>query len=147
VRLVFGSIFLCVVLLAAPALAATKSIGKDEVNVRSGPSLRESIVFKAPLGYPIEIQKKKGDWVYFRDWVNNRGWVHKDLISDVPTAVITVKKANVRSGPGTKDSVVAEVSEGEIYKILKRKGQWVEIGYYHGSDTVGWIRNDLVFGE
>jgi hypothetical protein len=42
---------------------------------------------------------------------------------------------------------VAEVSEGEIYKILKRSGQWIEIGYYHGSDSVGWIRNDLVFGE
>jgi uncharacterized protein YgiM (DUF1202 family) len=147
VKLVFSSIMLGLLLVAFPLLAASESIGKDEVNVRSGPSLRQSILFKAPLGYPIEVEKKKGDWVCFRDWVNNRGWVHKDLISDVQTAVIKVNKANVRSGPGAKNSVVAEVSEGEIYRILERKQNWVKIGYYQGSDPVGWIRRDLVFGD
>jgi len=147
VKLIFSSITLGLFLLASPLLAASKSIGKDEVNVRSGPSLRQKILFKVPLGYPVEVEKKKGDWVYFRDWVNNRGWVRKDLISDVQTAVIKVNKANVRSGPGTKSSVVAEVSEGEIYKILERSGEWVKIGYYEGSDPVGWIRRDLVFGD
>jgi SH3-like domain-containing protein len=147
VKRMLGLIVLCVALLATPANAATKSIGKEEVNVRSGPSLEDKIILKLPLGYPIEIQKKKGEWVYFRDWVNNRGWVHRDLISDVRTAVIKVKQANVRSGPGTKEGVVAEASEGEIYKILERKGNWIKIGYYHGDDVVGWVRKDLVFGD
>jgi N-acetylmuramoyl-L-alanine amidase len=147
VRLILSSIVLCLLLLVSPLPAASKSIGKPEVNVRSGPGLQQKILFKAPLGYPVEVEKIKGDWVYFRDWVNKRGWVHKDLISEVQTAVITVKKANVRSGPGAKSSVVAEVSEGEIYKILERSGEWVKIGYYEGSAPLGWIRRDLVFGD
>lgn len=131
----------------SPLWAATKSIAKEEVNVRSGPSLKDEIILKAPLGYPVRIEKTQGEWVYVRDWVNNRGWVHKALISDIRTAVITVKKANIRSGPGTDSNAVAEAHEGEIYRILERKGRWLRIGYYHGSEPVGWVREDMVFGE
>ncbi|MCU0588165.1 MAG: SH3 domain-containing protein [Syntrophobacteraceae bacterium] len=141
------SVFMALTLAASPLTAAAKSIAKEEVNVRSGPSLKEEIVLKAPLGYPVKVERSKGEWAYIRDWVNNRGWVHKALLSDIPTAVIMVKKANVRSGPGTDKEVVAEAGEGEIYRILERKGRWLKIGYYQGSESLGWVRSDMVFGE
>jgi len=147
VKLLMSYIAVCLALLASPLWAGTKSIGKEEVNIRSGPSLKDEILLKAPLGYPVKIEKTKGEWLYVRDWINNRGWVHKTLVSEIPTAVVVVKKANVRSGPGTDKSVVAEVLEGEIYRILDRKGRWLRIGYYHGSEPLGWVRNDMVFGE
>lgn len=143
----FGFIVVCMTLTASPLWAATKSIAKEEVNVRSGPSLKHEIVIKAPLGYPVKVEKEQGEWVYVRDWVNNRGWVHKTLVSSIRTAVVSVKKANVRLGPGTDKNVVAEAHEGEIYRILERNGRWLRIGYYHGSEPLGWIRNDMVFGE
>ena len=99
------------------------------------------------MGYPIQIIKNQGEWVYFEDWVNNRGWVHRSLISDIPTAVVKVKKANIRSGPGIDNKAVNEVVEGEIYRILGREGNWYHLGYYHGSDPLGWIRYDLIFGN
>lgn len=133
-------------LLASPPITAAKSIAKDEVNVRSGPSLKSSVLYKAPLGYPIQIEKENGEWAYFRDWVDNRGWVHKDMISNIRTAVVSVKKANIRSGPGTRNRIVAEAGEGEIYKVFQRKGDWIQIGYYHGEEPLGWVRNDMVFG-
>jgi SH3-like domain-containing protein len=147
VKLILSTFLICLVLVESPPASAAKSIGKDEVNVRSGPSLKNSILYKAPLGYPIRIEKENGRWAYFRDWVDNRGWVHKDLVSNVRTAVVSVKKVNVRSGPGTRNRVVAEAGEGEIYKILRRKGDWIQIGYYHGGESLGWVRRDLVFGD
>ncbi len=135
------------VLLAIPALADTKSIAKDEVNVRSGPSLESPIVFRAPVGYPIKIEKENGQWVFFRDWENDTGWVYKPLVSDVQTVVVMADKTNVRSLPGTNHKIVAKASRGEIYKVLEKDGNWVKIGYYAGDEVIGWIRQDLVFGN
>ena len=134
-------------LLAAAAPASAKSIGKDQVNIRSGPSLNSDIIFVAPLGYPIEIEKQVNNWALFHDWQNNNGWVYKPLISNVKTAVILVDKANLRSSAGRKARVVATAALGEIYKVLSKKGNWSKLGYFHGGSALGWIRNDLVFGE
>nr|WP_320013225.1 SH3 domain-containing protein [uncultured Desulfobulbus sp.] len=124
-----------------------KSIGKDQVNIRSNPSTKSKILFSAPLGYPISIEKESKDWVFFKDWQNNKGWVYKPLVSNIDTAVILVEKANVRSQPTVKSKAMAIAEMGEIYKILSKSGNWVKLGYYHGGSEVGWIRDDLIFGE
>jgi hypothetical protein len=38
--------------------AAMKSIGKDKANIRSAPGMKGEVVFKAPLGYPVEVKSK-----------------------------------------------------------------------------------------
>ncbi len=133
--------------LLGPPQACAKSIKKDEVNIRAEPSTSSDILYKAPLGYPIIIEKESKGWVYFRDWENNRGWVHKPLVSDIQTAVVKTDKANIRSAPNDKAKVVTKAEIGEIYKILASKGQWVHLGYYHGGASVGWIHADLIFGQ
>lgn len=140
-------------LMIGPALvvhsgsASAKSIVKDQVNIRSGPSIKSSIIFNAPLGYPIEIKKEKGKWVFFRDWENRTGWVYKSLVTDVETAVVLVETANVRSSAGKQNHVVAKAKKGEIYKVLARNGNWVQLGYFFGDEVAGWVRSDLVFGD
>lgn len=152
IKLIYLSI-LCACFLIIPALvmhpgsAWAKSIGRDQVNIRSGPSLTSGIAFHAPLGYPVKIEKEKGKWAFFRDWENNTGWVYKPLICDIETAVILVESANVRSSAGKKYAVVAKAKRGQIYKVLARNGNWVHLGYYFGGEAVGWVRSDLVFGE
>ena len=148
-----GSVLFFTAVFAGPGLlvlsgpACAESISKDKVNIRSGPSLRSRIVYKAPLGYPIKVEKKQGKWAFFRDWENDTGWVYEPLVSEVETAVVLVKKANVRSAPGTGHKVTAKVARGDIYKILDRDGNWLKLGYYFGDDELGWIRSDLVFGD
>jgi len=152
-RRTLGLVLFCTGVLIGPGLltlsgpACAESISKDKVNIRSGPSLRSRIVFKAPLGYPIEVQKEQGEWILFRDWENDTGWVHKPLVSEVETAVVLVKKANVRSAPGKGSHVIAKVVRGDIYKILGKDGNWLKLGYYFGDEELGWIRSDLVFGD
>ena len=53
----------------------------------------------------------------------------------------------MRSEPSVKSKAMAIAEMGEIYKILSKNGNWVKLGYYHGGSEVGWIRDDLVFGE
>lgn len=127
--------------------AAGKSIGKDQVNIREQPTQSSAVLYTAPLGYPIEIKKESGDWVYFHDWLDNSGWVYKPLVSDIETAVILVEKANIRSAATVSSAVVAHATQGEIYTILARDGNWVKLGYYQSGTAVGWIRDDLVFGD
>ena len=150
-RNIFSTVRACL-LIAPMVLGLTgsleaKSIGKDQVNIRSGPNLNSKVIFTVPLGYPIKVEKEADNWSFFRDWQNNSGWVYKPLISDVDTAVILVEKANVRSQATTQSKVVAIAKMGEIYSILGKNGDWVKLGYYHGGSELGWIRNDLVFGN
>lgn len=135
-------------LLTSPVLASPmKSIGKDRVNVRSKPNMKSDILFQAYLGYPIEIKKQYKDWIYFIDWKGKCGWVSKSLVSGTQTAVILVDQANIRNGPSLKKPVVLKASQGEIFKVFAEKGKWVKIGYYLDNEVVGWIREDLVWGD
>lgn len=127
--------------------ASTKSIAKDKVNIRVGPSLEHTVSFQAPIGYPVEIKKQEGEWIQIKDWEGDSGWVSAPLVSDVQTAVVQAKNANVRSSPGIQHDVRAQVHKGEIYKILEKQGAWVKIGYFFDGIEVGWIRHDLVFGD
>ena len=140
-------LFAAILLLLAAQTAPAKSIAKDETNIRSGPNLQDEILFTVPRGYPIEVERREGQWTQFRDWQNNTAWVYTPLVSDINTAVITADKANVRSKASLKSQVVTSAEMGEIYKVLGKKGDWVQLGYYDNSSPVGWIRHDLVFGE
>ena len=140
--LLTGSLLIC------PAAAApAKSIVKDETNIRSGPSPKYELLFTVPRGYPIQVERRSGQWTQFRDWQNNTAWVYTPLVSDINTAVITAEKVNIRSSGSLKSQVVTNAEMGEIYRVLGKKGDWVQLGYYDNSSPVGWIRHDLVFGE
>jgi SH3-like domain-containing protein len=134
-------------LLALAAPASGKSIGKDQVNVRAQPDLKSAILYSAPLAYPLEIQKEQGKWLYCLDWLNNSGWVYKSFVSNIDTAIVLVEKANIRSAAALKADVVANAEQGEIYTILARDNNWVKLGYFQTGAAIGWIRDDLVFGE
>jgi SH3-like domain-containing protein len=137
-----------VVLSVNPVVASSmQSIRKDSVNVRSKPNLDSEIVFQASLGYPVQIEKQKSDWVYCTDWKSQAGWVYKPLVSKTQTAVVLVEDANIRRGPSLRKPVIMQASKGEIYKIFGEKGQWVKVGYYLENEVIGWIRQDMVWGD
>jgi SH3-like domain-containing protein len=134
--------------VSAPSWGGSmKSIGKDAVNVRKGPSLDSEVLYETHLGYPIQIDKTQGDWVRFKDWQGTLGWVHKPLVSDIKTAVVIGDDVNVRKGPGAEQDVVKKIAKGEVYKIVARKGDWVKIAYYVEGDEIGWVRKDMVWGS
>ena len=147
-RKIFCLVAALLMVLVGPVYAATmQSIAKDQVNVRSKPDLNSEVIFEVSLGYPIQVEKEKNNWVYFSDWKNQAGWVYKPLVSKTQTAVILVDNANIRKGPNLKTPIVMKASQGNIYKIFGEKGDWVKVGYYLENEKIGWIRDDLVWGE
>ena len=87
--------------------------------------------------------KESGSWYTFRDFEDDKGWVHKSLVGEVPAVIPKKDQCNIRSGPSTKEKILFSVEKGIPFKILKRKGSWLHIEHADGDQ--GWIHNSLVW--
>ena len=83
-------IILLIVTYAGAALADRLTIVAPSANIRSEPNTKSDILWQAEKYYPIFVIEKSGAWYHFQDFEDDRGWVHKSLVSKVP-AVITKK--------------------------------------------------------
>jgi SH3-like domain-containing protein len=132
--------------LAAPAAATMGSIGKELVNLRTGPGFKFPVAFQGELGYPLQLEQKRGKWLGVRDWKGRSGWLYRPLFSETQTVIILAETANVRAAANRKSRVVAQAAKGEIYKVVARRSHWVKIAYYLENETLGWIYQNLVWG-
>jgi SH3-like domain-containing protein len=119
------------------------SIKKDGVNIRSGPSTKNDVLWEVFKGYPVEILKREGDWALVRDFENDKGWIYSNLLSDNRTMIVTVETANMRSGPDKDDKIVATVKKGVVFTPLEQRGNWIKLQYK--KDITGWMYNTLLF--
>lgn len=120
------------------------SVVKDGVNVRTGPSTSNPVYMELFAGYPLKVLEKKDDWLKVEDFEQDSGWIYAPLTRNNDTVIVNVSnKANMRSGPSTKDGVVATLERGVVLKLLDRKGKWVNVK--HISGTQGWIYAPLVW--
>jgi SH3-like domain-containing protein len=126
--------------------AKTMSIAQNEVKVRVKPSSKAEVLYKAQRGYPVLVKKRQQNWLYVEDWHGKKGWINAKLVSSIATTVIQEEEANVRKGPSQKDASIAKAKQGEIYKVLAVKNNWVKIGYYFEKEPLGWIQKNLVWG-
>lgn len=129
----------------SPAFATDYvSVVKDNVNVRQDPNTSSPVYMELFKGYPLEVLKKQGDWTQIRDYEGDSGWIHNSLIDKNDTVIINAKKSvNMRSGPSTSDSVVADVERGVIMTKIGQEGKWYKLK--HSSGTVGWIYSPLLW--
>lgn len=151
-RKLFPSRLAASVLLAGSAMlmatvsqaADFVSIKNDTVNVRAQPTTDADILWKLTQGYPLQIEQKQGDWVKVRDFEDTLGWVYAPLVVNSPHRVIKVNVANLRSGPGTNNSVVAKMKQYEVVRTLGSQGDWVQV--QRGNGDKGWIATRLTWG-
>jgi SH3-like domain-containing protein len=121
------------------------SIAKDRINIRSGPGTNYELLWQLYKDYPVKILEKKGDWAKTMDYENDIGWIHRSLLSKTHTVIVTVDKANIRTGPGAQYGIAFKAEQGVIFYLVGRKGKWLKIRYLNAYE--GWIRQDLVWGE
>ena len=134
------------VLLAGLCFAGEfASIIKDGVNIRSGPSTDDEVLWEVFKDYPVEILQRKGDWAQVRDFENDQGWVYNSLLADKKTMIVKVETANMRSGPSTDGKVIATVKKGVVFTPLEQKGSWIKVQYK--DDLTGWMYNTLLFPD
>lgn len=119
------------------------SVDSKIANLRSGPGTENQVLWQVERFHPLIIVEKKGVWCRVKDFEGDTAWLHKSLISST-RSVITVKaKCNVRSGPGTDNPVIFTTERGVPFKVIKTKGNWLNI--QHADGDTGWIHNSLVW--
>jgi SH3-like domain-containing protein len=130
---------------ASVAVAERLAISAQEANMRSGPGTRFKTLWKVGKYHPFIVLEKSGSWYRFRDFEGDEGWVHKSLVSDIPTVITLKDQSNIRSGPGKDFKIVFVVEKGIPFKIIGRKGNWFHIQHADGDE--GWIYKSLVWYE
>jgi len=132
-----------VLLLGASAWAGEYlSVAKDGINIRSGPNTSADVLFELPMGYPLQVMGREGQWVKVADYEGDKGYVFDSLLTNTPTVIVKVAECNVRSGPGTQEAVVGNVTKEVIFQKVDQKGDWVKISH---PQLTGWIHKSLIW--
>ena len=135
--------FLLLSILGVTAQAERLAITGSIANIRSGPGNTYDVIWKVQQYYPFEVIKKEGPWIQFRDFEGDVGWVHDSLIGNIPAVITNKPQCNVRQGPGTQYDILFSVESGVPFKVLERKGEWLQIE--HADGDRGWIHASLVW--
>lgn len=140
----------CAVLPAAATELKT-GIGVVEANgglrVRAKPNTSAKILATAHDGDSVVIIRRVGQW-YLVNYNLHIGYIHSDYVTyksreniDLGKGSVDPAVANLRSGPSTSSSLVAQLKAGETVQIIGFNTNWYKVTY--GSKT-GYIRSDLV---
>ena len=128
---------------SATALAERLAVSAPVANIRSGPGTGHKVLWKVEKFFPLLVIDKSGEWYQFKDFEDDRGWVHQSLVDKTPTVITRNDKCNIRSGPGTSHKILFTVEKGIPFKVLKREGSWIHIE--HSDGDRGWIHKALVW--
>ncbi len=140
-----SSVFLIglMAVMAGTAMAERLTIIAPVANIRSGPDTKSDVLWKVEKYYPILVIKKSGSWYQFRDFEDDSGWVHKSLVGQDKAVITKQDLCNVRSKPGTKETILFTVEKGIPFKVLKTEGHWLNVE--HADGDRGWIHDSLVW--
>jgi len=146
-RLSLGSIVALFLLSFAGAGHGAEyvSVKNDAVNLRSGPSTSDKVVWQVFESFPLEILKREGKWLNVIDFEGDKGWIYETLVSSKKTVIVNVDTANMRSGPSTNDSIIATVKKGVVFDVLEMKSSWIKVRYK--NELTGWLHNSLVWPD
>ncbi|MBU1566793.1 MAG: SH3 domain-containing protein [Proteobacteria bacterium] len=130
-------------------LSETMNVQGDKVNLRTSPDQKSTTSWEYGNGFPVEVLKKKGDWVMVKDFENDSGWIHRSLLQKSRQVIVKANKdngktINVRSGPGTDNPIVGNAYYGVVFTPLEKKGTWVHVR--HDSGLTGWVKSDFLWG-
>jgi len=120
------------------------SLRSDEVNVRVGPGVRYPIKwqFRQKL-IPVEIVQEYDTWRKIRDWEGAEGWVHKAMLSNRRSIIITGRGVTLRRRSSDEAPAVARLARGIVAKLEKCTPAWcrIEVDGYEG-----WLRREGFWG-
>ncbi len=144
-RIFLGTVVALFILsLAAAGYAAEYvSVKKDGVNIRSGPSTGDQVIWQVFKGYPLEVLKREGKWANVVDFEGDKGWIYETLISSKKTVIVNVDTANMRAGANTDEPIIATVKKGVVFDPLEMQGDWIKIRYK--DEITGWMYNSLLW--
>lgn len=118
-----------------------------KANLRSGPGTKNQVTWEVFRYMPLRKLSKKGKWYKVKDFEGDEHWVFNKIVtSQFQCAVVKVKKANLRTGPGTKYKLASDLPNVEkytVFKVLKIKGTWAQVEDSFGDSY--WAARKLLW--
>jgi SH3-like domain-containing protein len=53
---------------------------KSKCNIRSGPTIKDQILFISEKGVPFKVIKREGRWIHIQHSEGHKGWIHISLV-------------------------------------------------------------------
>lgn len=135
---------LFVLLYASIALASERlSVRSSVANLRGGAGTKYEVLWQVEKYHPVLVINKKKDWYEIKDFAGDMAWIHNSLLGKTDTVISIKSRCNVRSKPDTSSDIILRAERGVPFKVLGRKGDWINIE--HADGEVGWIFKKLVW--
>lgn len=136
------TVFFIVLGLSNVVMAEYLSVARDNINLRSGPSTNTDVLYQLPAGFPLQVLERQGEWFKVTDHESDQGWIHQSVVNTNPHVIVTVNVCNIRSGPGTDNSIVGTGSRDVIFAKVEQQGDWIKVSH---PAVTGWVHKDLVW--
>jgi len=137
---------LCCAGLMTATEASAWCIKAPEANLRKGPGTDHEKSWEVFKYMPLKKIGKKGSWYHVEDVDGEKHWVYSKLVTDgMRCAVVKVKAANVRTGPGTNyDALFATpVDKYYCFRVIETRGDWVKVE--DELQNKGWVYKPLLW--
>lgn len=143
------TVVLCASLFAVPASAAGISGAKTTaaLNLRSGAGTNKSIIMTMPKGAEVIVGLTQDGWCKIV-YNNTAGYASAEYLKSVSkvsgnfgTGTISGNDVRIRSGAGTKYSVIATCDKGEKMPITGADGSWYQVSY---NGKTAYVSSDYV---
>ena len=140
---------LCSLPLEASATEMKTGIGivtASTLRLRSQPNTESEILATASFGDAVVIIREEDGW-YLVNYNLNIGYMSAEYLEVKERENITLGYAsfdsacNVRSGPGTENSVVKQAPAGETCFIIGFNCGWYKVSF---NGDIGYVRSDLL---
>jgi uncharacterized protein YgiM (DUF1202 family) len=117
-----------------------------EARLRAGPGTTYKIVGSLQKGDKVTFISKKDTWFRIKTKKGGIAWVHSKLLQPVYLKAkkyeIKVKKATLRSGPGTTYKIVGSLKKGDKVTFISKKDTWFRIKTKKGG--IAWVHSKLL---
>ena len=127
------------------------------LNVRSGPSTNDIVISKINTGTEVEVLEESNGWYKVKlkngqvGWASaqylstnsmsdNQGSSNQDSSNEVnisKTGIVKADVLNIRSNPGTNNSIIGKLYNGESITVLSEQNNWYKIKKSNGQ--IGWV--------
>ena len=123
------------------------TVDATSLRLRSAPSTASTTLDYAYNGEYVVITGKTGQW-YHVSFDLTEGFMHENYLNlhtrrnvELGYGRVNANKVNVRSGPGTSHSRIAQANSGQKAYIIGFNNQWYKVIF---NEDIGYIRSDYL---
>ncbi len=143
-RILIFAVFILALGLSQAQAIEMVSVGRPQINMRSGPGTNHDVLWELGQGFPLMVIGRQGNWLKVRDFEDDKGWVYRRLVDRTPHLVVKVPIGNIRSAPNARAPIVGQAKYGVVLRTMERRKSWVKIKHENG--LTGWMAREILWG-